>query len=89
MYFTKFSSWPRLFLIVCWLPLLVGAEEDLVDEITVTGDYRGRIVAEIASSLTIFEANDIPELAVQHFEELLARIPNLSLIHISEPTRPL
>ena len=78
MYFTKFSSWTRLFLIVCWLPLLVGAEEELVDEITVTGDYRGRIVAEIPSSLTIFEANDIPELAVQHFEELLARIPNVN-----------
>ena len=78
MYFTKFFSWTRLFLICCCLPLFVGAEEEVVDEITVTGDYRGRVAAEIPVSLTMFEANDISELAVQHFEELLARLPNVN-----------
>jgi len=78
MYFTKFCSWTRLFLIGCCLPLFVGAEEEIVDEITVTGDYRGRVAAEIPNSLTILEANDISALAVQHFEELLGRLPNVN-----------
>jgi iron complex outermembrane receptor protein len=59
------------------MPLYVLAES-VPDEIIVTADFRNRPVGELASSITIMNAEFIEEAAVQHFEELVNIVPNLS-----------
>ena len=49
-----------------------------IDEIIVTADFRGRAASDLPASITILEADEIEQLAVQHFEELVNAIPNLS-----------
>ena len=78
MYPTKIATRERLFVICCCLPLCSIAEDESLDEITVTGDYRGRVIAEIPASVTILDADRISQLAVQHFEELIAGLPNVN-----------
>jgi len=65
--------------------LAVSAQADdapagaqVIDEIVVTADYRGRSVGEIPSSLSVLGADAVDELAVQHFEELVYAVPNLN-----------
>ena len=52
--------------------------EDAIDEIVVTADFRGRTANELPSSISILDASVIEEAAVQHFEELVNIVPNLS-----------
>lgn len=56
------------------LPL--AAEE--IDEIVVTADFRGRRASELPVSVTLMDAQQIEERAVQHFEELISSVPNLN-----------
>jgi outer membrane receptor protein involved in Fe transport len=56
----------------------VLAQEDDLDEITVTADYRGRPVSEVPASITILDAETIAGTAVQHFEELIGSLANLN-----------
>lgn len=53
-------------------------EEEGVDEIVVTADYRGRPATEIPASVSILNAAEISETAIQHFEELIGSLPNLN-----------
>jgi len=53
-----------------------GAE--FVDEIVVTADYRGRLAADIAPNVSILEASEISARSIQHFEELIESLPNVS-----------
>ncbi len=50
----------------------------VIDEITVTADFRERLAAEVPASVTLFDAEDVDELAIQHFEELVQSVPNLN-----------
>ena len=52
--------------------------EELIEEIVVTADFRGRIASELPASVSIFDADQIRALAVQHFEELAGAVPNLN-----------
>ncbi len=51
---------------------------ETIDEIVVTADYRGRTANELPASVTVFESDDIEDMAVQHFEELIYAVPNLN-----------
>lgn len=52
--------------------------DDEIDEIVVTADFRERPAAELPSSVTVLDGNEIDRLAIQHFEELVSVIPNLN-----------
>ena len=58
------------------LPASTAAQT--IDEIIVTADFRGRAASDLPASITILEADEIEQLAVQHFEELVNAIPNLN-----------
>jgi outer membrane receptor protein involved in Fe transport len=49
-----------------------------IDEIVVTADFRERTAAELPASVTVLDAAEIEDRAVQHFEELIGAIPNFS-----------
>lgn len=59
------------------LSVLVFADE-ILDEIIVTADFRERTAAELPSSITVLDAEQIEQRAVQHFEELVFSVPNLN-----------
>lgn len=52
--------------------------QEFIDEIVVTADYRGRLASELPSSISVLDAGGISEMAVQHFEELIDKVPNLN-----------
>lgn len=54
------------------------ADSDPVDEIIVTADFRERPVKDLASSVSVLDAEFIEQTAVQHFEELIDVVPNLN-----------
>ena len=58
------------------LPLQVTADE--IEELIVTADFRGRASTDVPVSVTVFDAQQIRERAVQHFEELVSSVPNLN-----------
>jgi len=49
-----------------------------IEEIIVTADFRERSTADIPASVTVFDAEQIEQRAVQHFEELVYSVPNLN-----------
>jgi outer membrane receptor protein involved in Fe transport len=55
-----------------------GTDEETLDEIVVTADFRGRSVTEIPGSATVLDAEFIAANSVQHFEELVNVVPNLN-----------
>jgi iron complex outermembrane receptor protein len=55
--------------------LVVG---QAIDEIVVTADFRDRSSADVPASITVFDAEQIEQRAVQHFEELIYSVPNLN-----------
>ena len=67
-------------LIVLTHPLLAGAadNDDGIEEIVVTADYRGRTINEFPASVPVLDNEQVKELAVQHFEELVGIVPNLN-----------
>jgi outer membrane receptor protein involved in Fe transport len=62
--------------ILC-LPFTTHSAET-IDEIVVLGDFRERLASDLPASVTILDTEEIEEMAVQHFEELIGAIPNLS-----------
>ncbi len=53
-------------------------EEVPLDEIVVTADLGERALDEVPVSISVIDARAIDGLAVQHFEELTAYVPNLN-----------
>jgi outer membrane receptor protein involved in Fe transport len=53
-------------------------DNDALDEIIVTADFRGRSIKEVPASISVVGIEFIEENAVQHFEELIDLIPNLN-----------
>jgi outer membrane receptor protein involved in Fe transport len=49
-----------------------------LEEIIVTADFRGRTIDELASSVSVIDAEMIEDAAIQHFEELVLVVPNLN-----------
>lgn len=56
-------------------PILVAEE---IEELIVTADFRGRTSNDVPASITVFDAEQIRQRAVQHFEELVSFVPNLN-----------
>lgn len=54
------------------------ADDQPIDEIIVTADYRQRALSELPLSISLLGQEKIAALAVQHFEELIAFIPNMN-----------
>jgi outer membrane receptor protein involved in Fe transport len=52
--------------------------EEVLEEIVVTADFRGRPANEMPASITVLEREAIEQRAVQHFEELVFSVPNLN-----------
>ena len=52
--------------------------DDVLDEIIVTADFRGRLITELPSSVSVLSRDFIEQAAVQHFEELVNVVPNLN-----------
>ena len=57
-------------------PAVVAAAT--LEEIVVTADYRERTLAELPLSISVIDAETINGSAVQHFEELIAIVPNMN-----------
>jgi outer membrane receptor protein involved in Fe transport len=67
----------RLAVALCLLPIPVIADEP-IDEIVVTADFRERPADDMAASVSILAGDEIRDAALQHFEELVNRVPNLN-----------
>jgi outer membrane receptor protein involved in Fe transport len=69
------------FIAVCSLvslaPLAAYAQ-GAIDEIVVTAGFREQTASELPASITVLDAEQIDDLAMQHFEELVNAIPNLN-----------
>lgn len=65
-----------LLLLVCPMAAVAAGEE--IEEIVVTADFRERSAADMPTSMTVFDRDEIEQAAVQHFEELVSFVPNLS-----------
>jgi outer membrane receptor protein involved in Fe transport len=69
----------RIFTAVILLSCSVASfATESIDEIIVTADFRERPASELPGSVTLFGADDVRRLAVQHFEELVNVVPNLN-----------
>lgn len=68
------------FVALCIFPFAVTIAQDqqTLDEIVVTADFRERRAVELPSSVTVLEQENVEALAVQHFEELVRVVPNLN-----------
>ena len=62
---------------LCLSPVLTWAAET-IDEIVVTADFRERAAADLPASVTVLDREEIEQRSVQHFEELVNAVPNLS-----------
>lgn len=77
------GSITRLFIaaLFCFPAKALAVEEpgsDPIDEIVVTADFRERPVKDLATSVSVLDAEFIQKTAVQHFEELIDVVPNLN-----------
>ena len=62
---------------LCGTPPAIAAA-GTIDEIIVTADFRERSAQDLPASITVFDAGEIEQRAVQHFEELVTAVPNLN-----------
>ncbi|MCH9696114.1 MAG: TonB-dependent receptor [Gammaproteobacteria bacterium] len=70
---------PRLSAAILMFTLApVAPADEVLEEIIVTADFRGRTITELPSSVSIIDADTIENAAIQHFEELVQVVPNLN-----------
>jgi outer membrane receptor protein involved in Fe transport len=62
--------------LLLWAP--AAAQAQAIEEIIVTADFRERAASEIPASISTLDADEVEQLAVQHFEELINVVPNLN-----------
>ena len=55
-----------------------ASADEVLEEIIVTADFRERPADEMPSSITVLGSEQIEQLAVQHFEELVFAVPNMN-----------
>ena len=63
---------------LCNYCLASDPDTETLDEIVVTADFRGRSMQELPLSVSVLDAQFIEATAIQHFEELIEFVPNLS-----------
>ena len=69
---------PRFFTTAAIIFFSSAVFAQAIDEIVVTADFRGRALSDLPSSITVFDADELEQRAVQHFEELVNAVPNLN-----------
>jgi outer membrane receptor for ferrienterochelin and colicin len=62
---------------VCLLSTASWSAEK-IEEIVVYGDFRERAASDLPASVTVLDAEEIEDMSVQHFEELINAVPNLN-----------
>jgi len=70
------SRWWLFATFVIFSRLVVA--ESVIDEITVTADFRERSLSDVPFSVSVLDTKFIDETAVQHFEELVNFVPNMN-----------
>ena len=78
MYSLFFPPRSVVIVILCCLSWDAAAQDDALDEIVVTADYRSRPASDIPTSITMLDAETISGTAIQHFEELIGGLSNLN-----------
>jgi outer membrane receptor for ferrienterochelin and colicin len=61
---------------VCLLSTASWSAEK-IEEIVVYGDFRERAASDLPASVTVLDAEEIEDMSVQHFEELINAVPNV------------
>ena len=69
---------PRFFTTAVLIFFSSAVSAQAIDEIVVTADFRGRALSDLPASITVFDADELEQRAVQHFEELVNAVPNLN-----------
>jgi len=69
---------PILVAFSVYYPVAAFPQEGAVAEIVVSADYRGRPASEMPASITVLDEATISGTSIQHFEELIAGLPNLN-----------
>ncbi|HEU4781462.1 MAG TPA: TonB-dependent receptor plug domain-containing protein, partial [Steroidobacteraceae bacterium] len=54
------------------------ADDSLLDEVVVTAELRDRNLSDLAASATVLDARTLEAAGVQHFQDVLALVPNLN-----------
>jgi len=62
---------------ISWAPFAV-ADDDMLQEIVVTASLHSTSLAELPQSVTVLDAETLRTAGVQHFEDVLALIPDLN-----------
>ena len=60
---------------LCFIPQTSASE---IEEVKVIGDFRGASANDLATSLSVLDAETISESGARHFEEILASLPNVN-----------
>lgn len=72
------KSVARLCAILFSMPFVVPVQAEEIPEIIVSADFRQRSTVDVPASITVFNAEQIQQRSVQHFEELVYSVPNLN-----------
>ncbi len=76
MTFQTRYAWPLV--AVCLLPLAGAAADEQLQEVVVTASLRDIEAQALPESLTVLDDKTLQAAGVQHFEDVLSLIPNLS-----------
>ncbi len=69
------------------LPVLVSqAASEPLEEIIVTADFRGGELARVPASISVLDAATLRDAGLQHFEDVMALVPNINFS--GESSRP-
>ena len=68
----------RFPVLICWLAFgAVAARADVIEEVTVTATLREQSLIEAPVSITVLDETRLRDVGQQHFEDVLAAVPNL------------
>lgn len=68
----------RIAIAACFLSAAAIAHAQAIEEIVVTADLRERALGELPASVSVLTGEELEQLAVQHFEEIINVVPNLN-----------
>ncbi|NIW24476.1 MAG: TonB-dependent receptor [Gammaproteobacteria bacterium] len=60
------------------LALTAWAQGPVTEEIIVTADWRERATTELATNVSVLDADTLADAGVQHFEDVMLLVPNLN-----------
>src|SRR6204780_4049902 len=63
---------------VCWVLSCGASADETLQEIVITASLRSSSAAELPQSVSVLDEATLQAAGVQHFEDVLAMVPNLS-----------